>query len=142
MIETKSSLFSKVITYPTNRKIELSTLFNQWQGKEYGQVRLWKVISKDYLIYKYRMSSRAGEIYIHLKKQNDGLQISIKERITGFLLPLIFALLSIYGFIRGVNELGWYSFLTSILLFFLILGAFHYHSRKIQLIIDKIIQNL
>lgn len=141
MIKTKSSLFSKVITYSTNREMELSTLFNQWQGKEYGPIRLWKVINKDYLIYKYRMSSRAGEIYIHLKKQNNDLEVSIKEGITGFLLPFIFSFLSIYGFIRGVNELGWYSFLASVLFFFLILGAFYYHSKKIQRIVDEILES-
>jgi hypothetical protein len=141
-MKNKLPLFSKSYAYKIEKDIDLEKIIDNREGKEYHQFQFKKETNTNGYIYKYLISSRAGDLFVCLEKDKNTLYVYVYEGLFGLFIPSIFLTLSIYAFIKGVNDFGLYSLLAFCVFFLLILFSFQYYTNQIKNKIEKAIKNL
>ncbi len=134
------SLLNKTYTYNIStieKDFFLEKLLTKSRVNDYSNFQFKQKKSENILVYRYLISSRAGAIYVILKKEGRTLKVEVKEGLWGFSMPSVFFLLSLCAFIREVNNVGFICLGTGLLFFALIFFAFLYYANEIQLKIKK-----
>lgn len=67
-MKNKLPLFSKSYAYKIEKDIDLEKIIDNREGKEYHQFQFKKETNTNGYIYKYLISSRAGELFVCLEK--------------------------------------------------------------------------
>lgn len=135
MTKTKSSsasFFYRCYNYKISDQLVLEDLLQRWSAKDYGNFQLTKRRSAHYLVYKYRVTSRAGEIYVHLKKENTILTVEIKEGRFGFFLPIVFSVLAIGAQFRDVSSVALLLLGGSVFFLLLVYFSFRHYAKEVQ----------
>lgn len=127
----KIPFFHKSCLYNLDPNISIEELLRPLQREGYGNLKLKKRYSDNRCMYKYLISSRAGEILVFVEKKVDKIEIFITEGLFGFFLPVVFGIFSTLAFLKQVNEVGFLLLLGFCIFFCLILFSFKYYANQI-----------
>lgn len=94
--------------------------------------RLIKSISKNNLLFRYKLTGRIGQINVEIEKKENQIDIVVSETIFGFMVPLLLFIFSLASLLIEEYKLFVYVFCFFLFWLFLVVYFFFSDSKNIQ----------